>query len=661
MGVACLVFVGMAYNKYVIQDDIFVTTEDVMKQARRSSVQTVFHIPVIRASFTAPLPEEEEFTKEIVEDMLKEREEKIKEDIEEAKKALKEELNEERYESSLTKLEKWGYEPPSATFIPLGALIDEDVKFPDRILVTCKIEEEEIDPYKKEYAEDVLTISTTADVSPDTAKHILINLRSKGYSISKDEIKKSENVQLLYFSPDWSDSYPTRLNWKVALEGEEETNLIVGYDCRGIFETKPIPEGRKVHVIAGYHELKDKFKEKSHEIKKLEQKIESLEEDKEELQEALEEMIEEKKEEEEKRDISQATYMDVRYGRVQLEYLQFISSASGTFLGNTKAREDFYGLGSLRGWGWYRHDLELEKMGVILTNAHVVDMARAFEMYISADKEVMLIVLPGKPFIRYTKDSDFFGSPASTLAIDDETVISWDFDCGIMITSPVPQYEKFKASLGDSDLVEEGDNVLMVGNPAGMQKYTTEGVVSQTNFSMLDRLDSDYFLQYLNKLSYNYIKNSSFWFDTPIGTGGTSGSAVWSLDGPNKGKIIAIHNMGLVTRHTFFGAVDDCSDDVGYLLSGSDKRIADSEVKDFAKLLDKRFDKSVSYSTRYDDFIEKFPTFKDFFEEKCGGYQELSGMNGGVPINKIKQYLQERGLNPDEFDWEGLKDEYFEK
>ena len=32
-----------------------------------------------------------------------------------------------------------------------------------------------------------------------------------------------------------------------------------------------------------------------------------------------------------------------------------------------------------------------------------------------------------------------------------------------------------------------------------------------------------------------------------------------------------------------------------------------------------------------------------------------------IPINKVKAYLQERGMDPEHFGWEGLQDEYWEK
>ena len=56
----------------------------------------------------------------------------------------------------------------------------------------------------------------------------------------------------------------------------------------------------------------------------------------------------------------------------------------------------------------------------------------------------------------------------------------------------------------------------------------------------------------------------------------------------------------------------------------------------------------------------KESTFKLAMED-CGLWVEVTGMSAAIPINKVKAYLQERGINPDDFGWESVEKEYWEK
>ena len=641
-----------------------VNSVDVRQMARRASVQTVFQIPIIKVTFTKPLPEEKKLTEEDVKKLLQEKLDVLEEKMKKVVDEKIEKQNEDIWESSVSPLEVWGYDPISNDQIPLKALVPKGAKIPTRILVVGKVKKQEgIDAWNKEYSKDVLTISETANVSPSKAKEIVSSLRAKGYSINKEVIEESEKIELLWFSDGWDDKYPTTLNWRVALESDErDTNIIIGYDPRGILKIKPIKEDQRVHVVASYFEVKDEFKEKPDEIKRLEEKIKQLEEDKKDLENVLENLLQKQTKEKTKRDISTATWLDVKYGTVKLERFWAVTAASGIFLGNMRTNEKFKGWNWSREWGYYRHANFPKTQAVILTNAHVAALALNYQVYVSEDKEIMWVLYPGIPFIRYTRTSDYYGSPATILSIDQVPVISSDYDCAIMLTSPVPEYEKYKAVLGNSDNVREGQKVLMVGNPAIMQKFSTEGIISNTHYSFLDRLDLDYFLHRIFenqsgdvniKRMFNWMKNSNFWIDCPIGIGGTSGSGVWALDGPEKGKVIALHNMGLMTGFSSF-AVETKGRKFDAYNMDQNKRIKD--CRQYKKVFDDFSYRKAIYKILYKDFLKKFPSFKE-----SEPMVAISGMNGAVPISKIKRFLQERGLDPNHFGWEGAIGSYWEK
>ena len=111
LGVMCLIFILSLGCDPIIQ----ATTQDVKLAARRASVQPVFYIPAMKVSFTTPLDEEKGFSKDDIEEMVRER-------IEEAIEKDREEQAKEKYSSYLTKIDEWGYEPASQTHVPLGAL-----------------------------------------------------------------------------------------------------------------------------------------------------------------------------------------------------------------------------------------------------------------------------------------------------------------------------------------------------------------------------------------------------------------------------------------------------------------------------------------------------------------------------------------------------------
>ena len=266
LGVMCLAFILSMGCEPISQS----TDKDIKLAARRASVQPVFYIPTMKVSFTTSLEEEEEITKEDVEELLKER---IKEAIEKER----EEQAKDKYSTYLTDIDVWGYEVVSQTHVPLGALAPKWAKFPDRVLVVCKVEKKEITAWEKEYEKDILAISETANVSPSQAREIINRLRSEGYSVSKEELVKAETVELLWFSGGWGDNYPKTLKWTVEILGTE-TNLITGYGSGGVLEIQPVADDARLHIVAGYLDLLAEYKPKSDEIKELESRVEMLQE-----------------------------------------------------------------------------------------------------------------------------------------------------------------------------------------------------------------------------------------------------------------------------------------------------------------------------------------------------------------------------------------------
>ena len=112
-----IVLVGLAIlflltvNPMTIRGD----PPDIRAMARQASVQTVFHVPVLHAYFTTPLPEPDILTAEKVKEMLEQEQAVIEKKIDAAIEKCKEEQKADHYSTSLTNLEKWGYEPKSKT------------------------------------------------------------------------------------------------------------------------------------------------------------------------------------------------------------------------------------------------------------------------------------------------------------------------------------------------------------------------------------------------------------------------------------------------------------------------------------------------------------------------------------------------------------------
>lgn len=631
--VALLIICGVAAAILDSMPRITLTEQEVKLKARRASVQPMFYLPVMKIWFTDPIitiattPTHKELQKK-VEELEKLIQAKIDQALEDMKKPT--------HETTLTTLDVYGVEPPSKTFIPLGMLAPKWAKFPERVLVVAKVEKQDIKPWERKHEKDVLSISEVAEVSISKAQTILSRLSLEGYTVSKQEVRQAETVELLWYDDGWDDRYPLPLSWSVELEGKED-NIIIGYDSRGILEVRPIPDDTRVHVKAGYLDLLER--PKSDEVKGLENQIKSLQED---LDRAREELIEERlkhKKEPDKRDITKATFADLMYGTVKLQRFWVLTGGSGVFLGNMRSHTDMFGV---RIGPW--HNVEKKEAGVVLTNAHVIMNALIRQIFVTPDKEVMYITGRSVPYIRYTKGSDKFGTPAAVLFMDQAPVISTDFDSAILVTTAIPQYEQHKATLGDSDKVEEGTPVVMAGNPGAFTKFLTRGVIARKDFSFRDHI------AYRNMKTQLFL-NSSFWIDAPIGMGGTSGSGVWALSGSQKGKVVSMHNGGLISPNMAVATFEGTEESHKYFLYSA--RI--SETKNIERAFK-------SWDHRDAEFrIVSKEEDPDLWKAVTKGHSDVPGMSCGIPINIIKAWMQERGLSPEKMGFESVAKRYWER
>ena len=649
------------------------TEPEIKQAARRASVQVAHYVPVMKVSFTTPLPKDEPFDKSTIQEMLAERIKKLEKNIEAKIKSEIESSQENRYESSLTSIEAYGHLPKSQTEIPIGAIsgVPKWAKFPEKVLTVYKTEKTDISPWDKAAEKDVLAISETAGVSISKAKEMLSKIKASGYSVSKTAVDEKTEVQLLWYDDGWDDSYPTTLRWEVTLLGEK-ANLITGYDSRGILKVRPIEKDgydiSRVHICAGYIDLKDKFKPKSSDVRSLENEIKSLKRQKEALRERADELQEEKNKEireKYKRDITSVTWRDVLLGTVKLEISYWTSKASGIYLGNVQNTPDVNVWPD--GQKWYgSYHKESKHLSYILTNAHVAAIGMFQEIYISKDKEVMVISGPGYPFIRYTQESDTVGSPAFSLRVDGNYVYSEDYDCAVLATTAVPNHEQHRALLGNSDNVKSGTRIIMVGNPGGFQKFTTEGVVSNVSYSFIKSVPDKWKGEFVSR--HSSVMNPSMWIDAPISIGGTSGSGIWALEGPEAGKVVSLHNVG-VSRGVWVSEIKEESfaTEGGVIsIGGVEDFPATGLIKHITPEIKEKIFSGYSYrdaifNQSIENVEENHPDIFKMLKSQYYVMVQMAGMHAGVPINNVKAYLQERGIDPQAFEFEGLKEEYWTK
>ena len=637
--------VAVTVVSFAAFNHFFPTKNMIRNDARGASVAIYMQRPIIEISYTHQEEVDETPIDELIVSKIEEALE-IERELYEAEKALE---NTEKYNIRMTTIEVYGVESPSRTEIPIGSLlgVPEWARYPEKVLSVYKIESSEINEHKEEFEDDVRVVSETANVSISKAKDIMSKLRADGYTISKDEINTDETVELLHFDDGWNDSYPTTLRWEVTVEGSDD-NIITGYDPRGVIKVRPIPEDAKVYVKTAYYDLENEYKPISDETKRLQDDLKEKEEELDRLRDEIKELTPVV---EYNRDIRTANMFDLMAGRVQMKQFWMMSGGSGAILGNYDFGENPHAWHS-RHYGI--HFVDGGMKSVVLTNAHVAIGAISVEYLINKDSTTMWIMLPARPYIRHTATSDRMGNPAAILFLDGDPVLSTGIDTAILITSEIPGTDR-SAILGNSDKVTSGTDVLSVGNPLLLTKFSTEGIVSQTNFNLLQSPAAQWILPYIRSSSaYDSLINASFNLDTPIGAGGVSGSPVFALSGSQKGKVVAIRNSALMTRAN--------------AIYFSDVRIIDEVDLPY----DFEFMSINKENTHFDKFFSNYPLKdanfspvmedNDFNEARQeAGYVHVPGMNIGIPINLCRAYLQERGLDPKKLGFDPVDDSYWEK
>ena len=205
------------------------------------------------------------------------------------------------------------------------------------------------------------------------------------------------------------------------------------------------------------------------------------------------------------------------------------------------------------------------------------------------------------------------------------------------------------------------------------QKYATEGIISNKNYDALKNATWFYYPP-IPKAILDSIRNASIWIDVSIGAGGTSGSSVWALEGKEQGKVISLHSMGIRQPLSFTkpkSGVDVDSLNFNSVLPEQNQLIKKDQYNFFATsdigkkqvrltaeklgkeiFKDYSFEDSRKNRQHSDDFYKENETFMPIMK-KHGKWVDMAGMNAGIPINKVKTYFQERGVDPDNFSWGG--------
>ena len=98
-----------------------------------------------------------------------------------------------------------------------------------------------------------------------------------------------------------------------------------------------------------------------------------------------------------------------------------------------------------------------------------------------------------------------------------------------------------------------------------------------------------------------------------------------------------------------------------YLLTGADDdTLITVMAKENGEKLFSNFSyKDAKFDMTMEDFEKKEPSIK--VTKLCGGRVSVSGMNGAIPINSVKMFLETRGIDPNYFGWELAPESYWEK
>ncbi len=165
---------------------------------------------------------------------------------------------------------------------------------------------------------------------------------------------------------------------------------------------------------------------------------------------------------------------------------------------------DYYGEETLYGSG---SGIIISSDGYILTNHHVVEEMSKYVVHVT--------------------ETDPNGNGAVTDEYEAELIGS-DADTDIAVLKVKPKTELQAAVLGNSDLLQLGDGVVVIGNPMGLEKSVSTGVVSGLN----------------RQTSANERSLSAIQTDAAINSG-NSGGAMFNM----YGEVVGVVNSKLVNNY----------------------------------------------------------------------------------------------------------------
>lgn len=182
---------------------------------------------------------------------------------------------------------------------------------------------------------------------------------------------------------------------------------------------------------------------------------------------------------------------------------------------NYRGQETLYGAGS---------GIIISKDGYIITNAHVAE-----NDYYNVTKLVVNV---------NTTDPDN-GTSVSTAYTAD--LLGSDTDTDLAVLKIKPDGDLPAATLGDSDKLSLGDDVVVIGNPLGLETSVSKGVVSG-----------------LNRQVYDDNSISAIQTDTAINSG-NSGGGLFNM----YGEVVGVVNMKLI---------NDNAENVGFAITINDAK-----------------------------------------------------------------------------------------
>lgn len=188
---------------------------------------------------------------------------------------------------------------------------------------------------------------------------------------------------------------------------------------------------------------------------------------------------------------------------------------------NYRGQETLYGAGS---------GIIISKDGYIITNAHVAE-----NDYYTVSKLVVNV---------NTTDPNN-GTSVSTAY--DATLVGSDTDTDLAVLKIKPDGDLPAATLGDSDNLSLGDDVVVIGNPLGLETSVSKGVVSG-----------------LNRQVYDDNSISAIQTDTAINSG-NSGGGLFNM----YGEVVGVVNMKLI---------NDNAENVGFAITINDAKSVISDL-----------------------------------------------------------------------------------